>query len=1811
MSDNKPEPIMRRIRRSNSQASLGGMNGSPLSPLCSTNSSGRRVRLQDFGSPGSPGSPVTPVRLRRGRSNSMPNLNFQTNHWQLVANVILAASQLKKTGNTRRFANNQDYFKYIDDVSTCTKCGKQNIADTDWYRCNKCTHITHVDLCRYCFRNWNHPQHIFSEMSQSAFSQLHKRIKKRWYILRLAMVSNEIQPLIDKFHTKVIAHLIRLLTPSANEPTAGVLKEVFVWCLSIPHIKKILTQNKQTSLAAFHWKGEKAGFARPLTADAKQKLVHYLREQDLTGKVRVCISDSSSEVDLTDGAIKLPYDEGEAELIIAGGTSNTKLFCKFPKRDPFRVTKVLMTDTSKPNSLVILGPPKIQLQLKWGDSEQQQAEAISVLTTLRSLSRIFGNVCSIPESILVSRGGAGFSLRSKVGLQNVINRNLISGYRKTPQEIAATPLTTPKTPLIQHKEMWNSSSKVDDRHHRVASSTSTPAHLELIHFKNGSHSLWEDTTPAVLHVLRSMMNGLVDALRIVSNKKVVRTGTGFNAFEGLVPDNCQESTICKEVTEIVKNYGNGKKGAKTTSDSGTGTSTKNQSGQWDSLSGWEACHTTSRLRSGRVSFEKNDRICAATTRHDTVALGKQSILPSSVSTVVTYKILESSEETFVGLTPVSSGNTVFDHKAFPVVSSKGSNDQLHFNGIFFKGSGNMFVPGLSSEQISLCQTESQTLLSDGDVLKFRVKPSVKNGFVKVFKNGHLIFQQRKVSFPECGVAPYVLFRSSPKCRVELCEIESPQEGRKKLVTDPLSATPPAVLRMLRVMEGTFFNHFDRSLRRPPPRDQVTLVFTDVQSSTVLWDKSPDGMKVALALHNSVLRRLIEKWRGYEVKTEGDAFMIAFQRTEHALNWCLDSQRELMQINWPEELLEHPAASVVHSADGKVLFKGLRVRMGFHTGDPDCEQDPVTGRMDYFGPMVNLAARISGVGQGGETVIGGAAFRHLHRNGSLPDPEVHLYCHGSISLKGITRNENLFSLLPMELKDRVDYWERKDKTIQTVFETNTKKVQEVVQQALQQHKQPTAAGTATTSNINRHKSDLETNTTTPEVPGLTPLTSDNSLSSTDTEGKKSNWVRTVWRQAAKIQVGKEKESDSHQPAKKKKTSTTKTQTDDTLHVSTGSSSMHEATECLLMSMHEGQQVTLCDFNNDASRLNGSSGTIAGYEADMVFVETEKFGQISVHKSNLIKSSKKETTDAQTQTRILRSPRVSLIDHDYDQRIQTSVSTRSRGGSMGSTTSDISYQRSRKSKSPCDDSLRPVQRLLSDPLTCTTRSPRLGAKSPLTPITPSKEVNVLCFNADGSESEQHKTQTQQITELETHITTLKGNIKRLEDEIQSPSKDIPVLDQRHVQQLENENKSLRQRIKELTAGSGKVATLERRLSSSEDKLQEAGKHTALLKRSISDLQDKLAINKNHDNSTAEENRLLKEKIAEQDNTLRSLKRKTSSTLRRLEAEDECADLRRKNTSLTEDITNQSKEIISLQHIIKELKASTASKVVDTSYTETLESRVREFEAKEVSFKSQIETSKTTEASLDQLVASLRKQLAETTSKLSAKEEASTVKGCSNCDAVEVILKRVADVTKRESELAAAQQQFEELRTASMLTTTTNELEGLTPSASSRSLFNSDAADSDLRAKLSIASQSSCQNCLDLCAGFARLDSASQHRGSRDSSVSSIWQSGELGKSAYQFPSELSPPSGRTSSCSTPLTPINKKTRSSLGSQSSDHAFRMAAGGKVLPRKTATTTNLTISIPESRSPTVASPSVFVSHPSYSAVRNPAKINKRRPTR
>jgi hypothetical protein len=165
-----------------------------------------------------------------------------------------------------------------------------------------------------------------------------------------------------------------------------------------------------------------------------------------------------------------------------------------------------------------------------------------------------------------------------------------------------------------------------------------------------------------------------------------------------------------------------------------------------------------------------------------------------------------------------------------------------------------------------------------------------------------------------------------------------------------------------------------------------------------------------------MRNHCRLFRGYEVRTEGDAFMIAFQDPFDALAWCLAVQTTLLYADWPEKLYEFPASKIVRGKDEEIIFRGLRVRMGVHTGTPEIEADPHTGRAGYFGPMAHRAHNVGAAGHGGQILISGLTWEHVKdRLEELGNPSVRDM--GLHRLPEMSTDEPIRSVVPIELRNR--------------------------------------------------------------------------------------------------------------------------------------------------------------------------------------------------------------------------------------------------------------------------------------------------------------------------------------------------------------------------------------------------------------------------------------------------------------------------------------------------------------------------------------------------------------------------------------------------------------------------------------------------------------------------------------------------------------------------------------------------------------------------------------------------------------------------
>jgi predicted ATPase/class 3 adenylate cyclase len=173
----------------------------------------------------------------------------------------------------------------------------------------------------------------------------------------------------------------------------------------------------------------------------------------------------------------------------------------------------------------------------------------------------------------------------------------------------------------------------------------------------------------------------------------------------------------------------------------------------------------------------------------------------------------------------------------------------------------------------------------------------------------------------------------------------------------------------------------------PPAGTVTFLFTDIQGSSRMWEKSPQTMRTALVRHDELLRSAIEANGGHVFKTMGDAFCAAFPTAPEALEAALYTQRALLvDETWGEA-------------------GALLVRMALHTGSAE-QRDG-----DYFGPPLNRVARLLSAAHGGQTLLSSPA-QELVRD-QLP-VGAQLHDLGEHRLKDLARPERVFELLAPDL-----------------------------------------------------------------------------------------------------------------------------------------------------------------------------------------------------------------------------------------------------------------------------------------------------------------------------------------------------------------------------------------------------------------------------------------------------------------------------------------------------------------------------------------------------------------------------------------------------------------------------------------------------------------------------------------------------------------------------------------------------------------------------------------------------------------------------
>ena len=170
--------------------------------------------------------------------------------------------------------------------------------------------------------------------------------------------------------------------------------------------------------------------------------------------------------------------------------------------------------------------------------------------------------------------------------------------------------------------------------------------------------------------------------------------------------------------------------------------------------------------------------------------------------------------------------------------------------------------------------------------------------------------------------------------------------------------------------------------RTAPDGTVTILFSDIEASTSITERLGDlRWQEVLHTHNAIIRSQVATHGGFEVKSLGDGFMLAFSSARRGLQCAMAIQRSFASYSDG-----HPDPPI-------------RVRIGLHAGEVIREVD------DFFGKNVILASRIAAQAEGGQILASSLLKELAESAGDIRFGEAH-----DVKLKGLNGTTQVYPVI---------------------------------------------------------------------------------------------------------------------------------------------------------------------------------------------------------------------------------------------------------------------------------------------------------------------------------------------------------------------------------------------------------------------------------------------------------------------------------------------------------------------------------------------------------------------------------------------------------------------------------------------------------------------------------------------------------------------------------------------------------------------------------------------------------------------------------
>ncbi len=166
------------------------------------------------------------------------------------------------------------------------------------------------------------------------------------------------------------------------------------------------------------------------------------------------------------------------------------------------------------------------------------------------------------------------------------------------------------------------------------------------------------------------------------------------------------------------------------------------------------------------------------------------------------------------------------------------------------------------------------------------------------------------------------------------------------------------------------------------RRLVAIMYTDMVGYTALGQRNETLSLALLEEQRKLVRPILTKHNGREVKTMGDAFLVEFPSALDAARCAYNIQRATREFNAT-----------------KYSDQRLHLRIGVHLGDV------VESEGDISGDTVNVASRIESLAEDGGVCLTRQVYDHIENKFDLPFASL-----GNKSLKNVSKPVEVFSMV---------------------------------------------------------------------------------------------------------------------------------------------------------------------------------------------------------------------------------------------------------------------------------------------------------------------------------------------------------------------------------------------------------------------------------------------------------------------------------------------------------------------------------------------------------------------------------------------------------------------------------------------------------------------------------------------------------------------------------------------------------------------------------------------------------------------------------